>query len=394
MISKSIAAIQFEDFQRLIDNGVIESKTLEYKQTVDVMRDREKKEFLADVSSFANALGGDLIYGISENRETGLPDRITGIEVSNFDEFLLQLHSLIRDGIAPRLANICIEKFENQEGKTILLIRISKSWNGPHWVTFNGSNKFYTRSTNGKYPMNIEELKEAFLLTDTIVDRIRLFVSKRVSLIASDTTPIPLLPYGRIVLHLVPISSFSVQKSQNVINEKQGIRIRSLDGGNDYPRFNLDGLLSSYKRSVDPGHESYVQLFRNGIIETVNSSILKPYNNNLGIPISGDENYEYQIIEILADYMKLYSSLGIDFPVFLFVTLVNVKGYKVEGGQRHYHDRSAIDRDIVPLPEVIIQNANDNLPFLLKSLFDIVWNASGYNRSENYDPTGLWKPKR
>ena len=33
--------------------------------------DQEKEEFLADVSSFANTMGGDLIYGIEE--ENGIP---------------------------------------------------------------------------------------------------------------------------------------------------------------------------------------------------------------------------------------------------------------------------------------------------------------------------------
>ena len=41
-----------------------EGRTLDYKRTLPGSTDEEKREFLADVSSFANAAGGDIVYGI------------------------------------------------------------------------------------------------------------------------------------------------------------------------------------------------------------------------------------------------------------------------------------------------------------------------------------------
>ncbi len=57
-----------EDLQALVDNSVLECKTIEYKQALPSNSESGKKEFLADVSSFANASGGDLIYGVSESK--------------------------------------------------------------------------------------------------------------------------------------------------------------------------------------------------------------------------------------------------------------------------------------------------------------------------------------
>ncbi|MCD6594362.1 ATP-binding protein, partial [bacterium] len=68
MIAKNIDQISEEDLQALIDNSVLEGKTIEYKQSLPGNSDSDKKEFLADISSFANASGGDLIYGILEDR--------------------------------------------------------------------------------------------------------------------------------------------------------------------------------------------------------------------------------------------------------------------------------------------------------------------------------------
>ena len=84
MIPKPLSEIVSSDFLNLIENEVPESKTIEYKQALNLKTDSEKKEFLADISSFANTSGGDLIYGIAEN-EKNLPSKFENIEIKNFD---------------------------------------------------------------------------------------------------------------------------------------------------------------------------------------------------------------------------------------------------------------------------------------------------------------------
>ena len=84
MIYKRFAQIDRSYIDDLILNGVSESINLDYKQDLILAKDDDKKEFLADVSSFANAAGGDLIYGISEKRDeqgktTGIPEKSDGL---------------------------------------------------------------------------------------------------------------------------------------------------------------------------------------------------------------------------------------------------------------------------------------------------------------------------
>ena len=55
--------ISLDDLQRLVTNAVSESRSIEYKQALPGTTNDDKKEFLADVSAFANAVGGDLLYG-------------------------------------------------------------------------------------------------------------------------------------------------------------------------------------------------------------------------------------------------------------------------------------------------------------------------------------------
>lgn len=67
MINKKIDDITIDDIKLLIVNSVCESKSLEYKKELHIENDADKKEFLADVSSFANSTGGDIIFGIEED---------------------------------------------------------------------------------------------------------------------------------------------------------------------------------------------------------------------------------------------------------------------------------------------------------------------------------------
>jgi len=105
-LEKPIKQITEDDLQSLIANEVREGKTIEYKAALPDASRECKKEFLADVSSFANASGGHLIYGISE--ENGVPVDLCGLSNINPDAEILRLENMIRDNIEPRIAGIDI----------------------------------------------------------------------------------------------------------------------------------------------------------------------------------------------------------------------------------------------------------------------------------------------
>src|SRR5713226_6530384 len=100
-LNKQLEALEESDLQALVDNQVSERKTIEYKAALPGNSDGDKKEFLADVSSFANAAGGNLIFGIKE--DSGTLVEIRGLQISNVDAEILRLENIIQTGIAPRL---------------------------------------------------------------------------------------------------------------------------------------------------------------------------------------------------------------------------------------------------------------------------------------------------
>ena len=67
MIAPTLNQIDESAIEALKTNTVSESKTLEYKSQLPGGTDAEKKEFLADISAFANTREGDLVFGVEED---------------------------------------------------------------------------------------------------------------------------------------------------------------------------------------------------------------------------------------------------------------------------------------------------------------------------------------
>src|SRR5437667_8363505 len=117
--------------QALVDAGLREGRQFEFKQQLPGGSDDDKREFLADVSSFANAAGGDLVYGLGDRIEngkrTGEVDRIVGLPGVTLEAERLRLESTIRTGIDPRLAVQPLD-IRRDPDPPCLLIRVPRSW--------------------------------------------------------------------------------------------------------------------------------------------------------------------------------------------------------------------------------------------------------------------------
>ncbi len=64
-IRKSIDNISEADLADLIAQEVREDRGLDYKRDLNISPEA-RPEFFRDISSFANASGGDIIYGLDE----------------------------------------------------------------------------------------------------------------------------------------------------------------------------------------------------------------------------------------------------------------------------------------------------------------------------------------
>ena len=141
LADKRPSQVAKEDLEALI--GVeSESKYIEYKRSLPGKTDVAKREFLYDASSFANTEGGYLVFGIEE--ADGRATRLTGLPEIDPDREILRLEQMLRGGVRPPLT---VETAAVPlDGRSVAIVmRIAKSWNPPHQVTFQKAARFYAR---------------------------------------------------------------------------------------------------------------------------------------------------------------------------------------------------------------------------------------------------------
>ncbi len=390
MISKPIDQVMKEDIDALLTNAVPEGRTIDYKLTLSGGGNADKKEFLADVCSFANAAGGDLLFGITENQ--GVPTSIPGLLEIDADATILRLENLIRDSIDPRIPGVHMKAINGFEKGPVLLIRIPKSWASPHMVTFKNTSRFYTRNSAGKYQMDVTEIRSAFALSDELPKKVEAFRNDRLAKIIAGETPVPTLDNPKLILHVIPFSAMSLYQGiapSDLYQQHMSLRpFRSL-GFNS--QINFDGLVT-YTSSTGGGYTGYCQGFRSGAIEAVDAYTIRENEELKAVPTT---TLVQSLDESVQQYLNALVALETPEPAVLQLTIVGARGYKLAVGQNwDWQSQPAIDRDMLILPDVLVENFDCDVHALIKPILDGLWNACGYHWCNWYDEDGNWTPQR
>jgi hypothetical protein len=384
--NKPLKDLTPSDIDSLIKNGVPESRTLDYKRDLYSNNDAGKRDFLIDVSAFANTVGGYLIVGIEE--QDGIPQVIPGIEIPSYDNLVQMYENLLKTSVDPAIRMVDFRVFDLQDSKKVLVIEVPRSISRPHVVTFLKHHRFYGRNSSGNYPFEVDDIRRAILESDTVAQRIRRFRMDRLSLIAAGETLIPSEVFGKIVLHIFPSSSFEVGQRYNLASSLTTSLQPMYCSGWDH-RYTFDGFMTFSTFRNEHRARNYTQLFYNGIIEAVDTVILMPRNEKKGIP---SVLFEESLVSSLRKYLSVLSSLEVDYPVWVCLSLLGVKEYMMFVSNYDFIDEiQPIDRDDLIIPEVQLDDASHSAEEILKPIFDSVWNACGYKQSVNYDEHGNWR---
>ena len=217
-----------------------------------------------------------------------------------------------------------------------------------------------------------------------------IFRNDRIKEIANNRTPIKFLNYGKIVIHLIAEESPTIDHYYNIeIISRNPKYLKPIKYMGMEISHTFDGLLT-YTTDLSGVARSYVHLYRKGIIEAVEGSLLKPIASKLEIP---SITYEEEILKALPDYIEVFKKISVKPPFSIFLTLVQVKGYKMKLNKQILGvDPIPIESDELKLQEIFIETYEEtkDLPRLLQPWFDEIWNTCGIFKSFNYDEHGNW----
>lgn len=390
---ENLQAVEERHLKALVDASVPEGRTIEYKSALPGRSESDGKEFLADVCSFANASGGDILYGVEENG--GVAATIPGVDVADPDEEVLRLENMLRSGLDPRLVGLRVRYIPLSSGGYIFVVRVPRSFNRPHAVDYKGRFRFYSRGAAGKFGMDVAEIRSSVLGSESLAERVRSFRAERLAGVAADEGPLPLGGRGIVISHVLPLSAFDPPALQVDLEKADREHWDLLEPGaltGDRPRYNFDGLLRPATLG-DAAPQAYAQLFRSGAIEAADAWALADREKDTSdtIPSVAFERY---LVRAVAGHLALQEKLGVDPPVVVMLSLVRVRGYRMTVSVRGIEGGASIDRDDLLVPEVLFEEyvtGQQEVAQHLRPAFDAVWNACGYPRSLNYDESGQWR---
>ena len=368
-----------QDFERLIAGSVAEGPHLEFKRELPrAWKDKERQELAADASAFANAGGGDLIYGLDEAKSVA--SLIVPITELDIDATVRRLQQILIDSVEPRMEGVEVVPVQvSVDGTTghVVVVRVPQSWVGPHRVTTN--QHFFVRDGARKRPLDVPEIRSLFLRTEGRVQRVRNFRTERIGRLVGGEHPVLLAMGPCIVIHLIPIQSLLGGVTLNTAEYDSGGRsLPSYDPLRGPVYMNFDGALLARQNGTD-GARAYTQMFRDGSVEAVSVLNMVDWYSYKGYALM-PWVMEERFIQFAGEVRAEYGRLGIAPDMVVMLSLIGVKGVVFASNK----GLASFDRDVLVYPDVLIEGMAD--PALaLRPVFDHVWQSAGSPCCLNYD---------
>jgi len=241
--------------------------------------------------------------------------------------------------------------------------------------------------------MDVREIRAAFVGSETIAAKVSAFRSDRIAKILTGETPVKLGASPKIALHLLPLRAFSEPEALDLraLSNDWDPNFKPMGNVEQYssPRFNLQGLFVSGTGSLDISQPrqftGYIQLFRNGALESVflprtHKKILSGPHLETSLMTQGSRHIGFQ------DRLDLGA-------MFVALSVVSISGFEIVASlndPHSWHQVQTFEDDVVLAPEVLNEHKGANLGSLLRPALDTIWQACGWPGSQGYDGEGNW----
>lgn len=385
--------------QDIIEDRIQENQMLEYKSykfedgKFKSLTEKEKAKLAKEITSFANADGGEIIIGIGEDSHHNPTEIIdVGVNDENFEEWEQSFRLYIKSKIKPIIHGINC-KLEKVDDKNVIIIKINKSIVKPHAFFDGNKDEFFIRYGNICNNMSLEDLEQSFSNKELLKSNITKFRDNRIGMILNDEIVGNISEKTILVVHIIPVWSMNINSLIDIRKVKYNSNLDVFsptpfgDGRRGTDSYNTDGLLINYGFGELPTM-SYTQLFNNGCIESSEIRLMNVLRDNENIIYKWTE-LENILYKRIFDFSKILEEYNIPKPYNVFVSILNGKSKRTLLSD--FNDRSKpLSRDII---KSIPAYLNDDLSFeeSMYPLFRNLSNAFGKENSSLYNEDGSLK---
>lgn len=371
VFGKPLDQVTEADLQALVQNQVRERQTLEFKRDPYPTNDKGKREMLRDISSMANAYGGEVLIGLAETGD-GIASGVVGI--SDGERMAQSIESSCLSNIDERIGGLKTQAVLLANRKHVVIIQIPQSLRMPHMVTFQGLNQFWIRHDRQKSPMSTDEIREACLRVEMLTEKLEAYLTRH---LAAAEQFSPGKPNMAVSLTPMLVQKEIIQTK----NQKLREMLRDCPLGDGYmPRPCLDGL----ENVRIPG--TRLQLHRNGHL-----SLWEDLTHYIKVPaVSGHESERFLLgDEVISTVLKLfqlgkavYEYCDVSGSVFAKMDFWGIQGIFLRGKSRTripgepgqwFSDALHLD----PLEVATLQDPTA----AAKVILDRLWEAFGFDEA-------------
>ena len=378
-----------------------ENRTLEFKQDFP-FGVSERLDFLQDVTAMANADGGTIIYGVAEGAgdDKGLIVRLIPLDFKP-DERQSAVINLLRDGVEEQIPGILHKAIRHGSGY-LYVVRVPQSRLAPHMVTVRSTHpRFYLRANTSNDPMNVQQIKDVVLRSQGADERVRAFIESRTGYWRAKHPRLATVqdghlnerPSSQVLLHILPL--FPPRPGLDLASDAILQRFAQVpplycdERASTRHRMSLDG----YANELDQGNQGWrrVTLLRTGGLEfhAVGTAYERPGQG----AVLDAWDLEQAVLDALGQAAGLSESGLVALPVAVSLRLMQMGTASLYSAQKSLERRELPEGETFVEP-VLLNEWAAELESIARSLFDVVWQSWGWQRSWHYANTGARLPFR
>jgi len=140
----------------------------------------------------------------------------------------------------------------------------------------------------------------------------------------------------------------------------------------------VDGIRLSNPYITNKAQNAYGHFSVKGLIETYSSTFFNPHHEGSPTKLIIRGKIVNAVYQLSKDIIEYYKELAIDTPINLSCAIINGQGYTMP--MNSWGDTlGQIDRDLLLVPDFIMDSISVTPETIAKNLLDGIWHACGFS---------------